>query len=164
MNFDEIVKNLNTLNKIQINDKVIIKDNLLYIDKYSLCRPLLRTLNRQNREKFYLFLIKLIDELVINLDYYIEYKNIKDNKWKLPNIKNFQTFLDIQNKLLNLVNAIDNLKKTYNTDIEYCRKINLLKERINRTNPEYYSYYILRNSGSLPVIDEVGFFKDSYFI
>ena len=97
MNFDELIKNLNTLNEIKIYDKLSIKNNLLYIDKYSLCRPLLRNIYKQNREAFYIFLIKFIDEVIIHLDYYIEYKNLKKNSTvkKLPIIKNFTNYSNV---------------------------------------------------------------------
>lgn len=157
-----LLRNLDVINNIKINDKIIINDNIISIDKYSIFRPITRRCSKQNREQIHLYLIKMIEDLIRHLEYFVEYKSLKNQKdKKIPKITTIDKYFEIQYKYLNLKNIVDILIETYKSDKEYCRKLFLLKERINRTDPNYYTYYLLQEKLSLSVIGENQKFKYS---
>ena len=54
-------ENLYTMGRVRINDKLIISNNVIKINKPSIFRPLYRIMFKHNRVKTYVFLIKLIE-------------------------------------------------------------------------------------------------------
>lgn len=153
--FNLLVRNLETINELKLNDKISINNNVLSINKYSFCRPIKRMCLRQNRECLYLYLVKMIDDLIRHLEYYVEYRSLKCQEGRtIPKISSFNKYLEIQSKYLNIKNIVDVLRKTYESDKEYCRKLYLLKERINKTDPELYTYYLINKKSTLSTIAE----------
>ena len=88
MNFNNLIYNIDILNSIRSNEKLCLIDYILKIDKPRCTRPIYRFWNRQNREKIYLFLIKLIDDISLELTKFKYYKcNISQFKLEDLNIK-----------------------------------------------------------------------------
>tara|TARA_B100001248_G_scaffold249870_1_gene223398 strand:+ start:42 stop:551 length:510 start_codon:yes stop_codon:yes gene_type:complete len=153
--FKLLVRNLETINELKLYDKISINKNVLSINKYSLCRPMKRMYSGQNRENLYLYLIKIIDDIVRHLEYFVEYKSLKCQEGRnIPKISSFDKYLEIQRKYLNIKNIVDILGKTYESDKEYCRKLYLLKERIDKTDPNFYTYYLINEKSTLSTIEE----------
>lgn len=147
MNFNNLIKNLDLLNKLKVNNKIIIKDDKIIIDKNNFTSPILRLLKNQNRYKTVQFLynkifIILIDELnnfikFFNKDYY--------NSLQL-NIFSKENYFFYLNKLNNLKKSLYNLKLTYNNDILFNDKINNFITKIDKilnTNINVYTNTII---------------------
>lgn len=132
MNYDDLIYNLDTLNRIQIYDKIIIRKNIFIINTQSKCRPIYRYIYNHDREKLYYFLLKIIDYVLLDLDkYYIYDLGLSKYNINELNIKNKNEYIIILQKLFNIKLSIDILQETYNSDKEFCKKINLLKNRIS---------------------------------
>ena len=147
MNFNNLIKNLDLLNKLKVNNKIIIKDDKIIIDKNNVTSTILRLLKNQNRYKTVQFLynkifIILIDELnnfikFFNKDYY--------NSLQL-NIFSKENYFFYLNKLNNLKKSLYNLKLTYNNDILFNNKINNFITKIDKilnTNINVYTNTII---------------------
>ena len=147
MNFNNLIKNLDLLNKLEVNDKIIIKNDKIIIDKNNFLSHIIRSYKNQNRYKTIEFLydkifIILIDELnnfikFFNKDYY--------NSLQL-NIFSKENFFFYLNKLNNLKKSLYNLKLTYNNDIIISNKIiNFITkiDKILNTNINVYTNTII---------------------
>jgi len=138
MNFNNLICNIDVINGIRSNEKLCLKDYILTIDKPRCTRPIYRFLNRQNREKIYLFLIKLIDDVSLELTKFKYYKcdmsyfKLEDLNIQLP--KDYHIMLK---KMDDMNGSIDKLKVTYNSDILFVRKLDLLINSIIKLNPDY---------------------------
>ena len=138
MNFNNLIYNIDILNSIRSNEKLCLIDYILKIDKPRCTRPIYRFWNRQNREKIYLFLIKLIDDISLELTKFKYYKcNISQFKLEDLNIKTQKDYHVIFKKMEDIRLAIDKLKLTYKSNKIYVRKLDLLNDRITKLNPEY---------------------------
>ena len=125
MIFSKLIKNLDLLNKIEKNDKIIIKDDTIFIDKNNFTSPFYRYFYNQNRNKTFNFLycnifIILIDELNNFINFY---NNINYNSLEL-NIFSSENFFFYSNKLNYLKKCLNNLKLTYFNDKILINKIN----------------------------------------
>ena len=96
MDFYILKENLNTMSRIRINDKLIICDNVIKINKPSLFRPLYRFVLKQNRVKTNIFLIKLIDAVIWEMDNFITSKDLKNPLIFKSQIKNKSEYIEFQ--------------------------------------------------------------------
>ena len=138
MDFNNLIYNIDVLNSIKSNEKLCLNDNILSIDKPSCTRSIYRFCNHQNREKIYLFLIKLIDDISLELTKF-KYYNCNMSYFKLEDL-NIQKPIDYHimfKKMDDMMNSIDKLKVTYKSDILFVRKLDLLINRIIKLNPDY---------------------------
>ena len=142
MEFDNLKKNIYTLNSIEIYDKLCIFNEELYINKYSMFRSIYRFFRCQNKEKTYLFIIKLINNLSDELT---KFYNIDNNRSSLSydemNIKTDFEYNELFNEFLRIKESITTLKYTYKKDIVFYRKLNLLINLIEEKKPNYRSWY-----------------------
>jgi hypothetical protein len=147
MNFNNLIKNLDLLNKLEVNDKIIIKDDKIIIDKNNFTSPIFRSLKKQNRYKTLQFLYdKIFIILIEELNNFIKFFN-KDyyNSLQL-NIFSKENFFFYLNKLNNLKKSLYNLKLTYNNDILLNDKINNFITKIDKilnTNINVYTNRII---------------------
>lgn len=93
-----LISNVNLFNSIKEGDKLIINDNKLIIDEPYFFRPIVRYFYSNNREKSHKFIIKLINDLSVELsnfyinsinkskffseefdDYFLRYKKMKES-------------------------------------------------------------------------------------
>lgn len=154
-------ENLNTMSRIKINDKLIICDNVIKINKPSIFRPLYRMMFNQNRAKANIFLIKLIDAVIWEMDNFITSKDLKNPIIFKSQIKSQSEYIEFQAIMDQLKLSIGKLCVTYRYDTYYVRQLNSLIDRINKVNPEYYSYWAIRRNCNLPIIDEEGNYRES---
>ncbi len=138
MNYDRLIKNIDVLNNIKINEKLLLFEYTLSINNPSCYRPIYRYLNKQNRDKIYIFIIKLLDDISLELCKFNMY-NMKQSKFKLEelNIKSKEDYFIIYKKMDDMKCTLGILNITYSNDKEYVRKIDMLKNRIFELNPEY---------------------------
>lgn len=161
MDFYILKENLNTMSRIRINDKLIICDNVIKINKPSLFRPLYRFVLKQNRVKTNIFLIKLIDAVIWEMDNFITSKDLKNPLIFKSQIKNKSEYIEFQSIMDQLKLSISKLSVTYRYDSCYVKQLNSLIDRVNKVNPEYYSYWKVRRNRNLPIIDEEGNYRES---
>ena len=130
MVLDNIIFNLNVINSIKINDKMIINDQQLSIDKPNKYRSIYRFINNQNRMSLYIFILKLVEDSMIEINRFNLYKegNLKVNDIK---IKNYQQYAQIYWKIIDLKNTLNILKETYKSDIEYTKKLDFIIKKIS---------------------------------
>ena len=131
MEFNLLISNLDTLNKIKIYDKINIINNILTIDKVYIFRFIIRYFKKQTREKVYVFIIKLINNLKTELDKFVYFQGGK-SKYNTNeiNIKNWSNYHEIFCKLADLKKTVYILKNTYSNDKEYLKKLDILKNII----------------------------------
>jgi len=145
MEYSKLIKNFNILNKMNPNDKLWIKEDILSIDssKNSL-RCLYRYFLKQNREIIYAFLINLVNSLVLELDKYNLYQFGKSKlELKDLSIKNDSQYAFAYWKLKDFkTTSIENLKLTYKGDKNFLRKLELLKSLIEELDPNIKKYKI----------------------
>ena len=161
MDFKTLKENLNTISKIRINDKLIICDNVVKINRPTLFRPLYRFVFKQNRVKTNIFLIKLIDAVIWEMDNFITSRDLKNPIIFKSQIKSQCEYIEFQSIMDQLKLSVSKLIITYRYDSFYVRQLNSLIDRINKVNPEYYSYWVIRRNRNLPIIDEEGNYRES---
>ena len=154
-------ENLYTMSRVRINDKLITSNNVIKINKSSIFRPLYRMMFKHNRVKTYVFLIKLIDAVIWEMDNFITSKDLKNPLIFKSQIKSQSEYIEFQAIMDQLKLSIGKLSVTYRHDTYYVRQLNSLIDRINKINPEYYSYWIIRRNRNLPIIDEEGNYRES---
>jgi hypothetical protein len=147
-----ILINLNILSKIKPYDKIYInKDNLIMIEYNSLFQGIFRFFYNNSREKnltnlltFYQSVYCTIDDLLnsqyLNNDQlynYIEEDNDEFNK-VINNLSKINHYLELS------LSGLNNLKKTYNTDIVTDSKLDII---INNT--EIYNNKITKKLNSI---------------
>tara|TARA_Y100000813_G_C24119644_1_gene331983 strand:+ start:504 stop:947 length:444 start_codon:yes stop_codon:yes gene_type:complete len=142
MEFDLLKKNIQTLNSIDINDKLCIFNEELFINKYSIFRPIYRFFTFQNKEKTHLFIIKLINNLSDELS---KFYNIENNRSSLSydeiNIKTDFEYNKLYNEFLKMKESIVYLKLTYKLDRVFVRKLNLSINLIEEKKPNHRAWY-----------------------
>ena len=113
-----------------MNDKMIINDQQLSIDKPNKYRSIYRFINNQNRMSLYIFILKLVEDSMIEINRFNLYKegNLKINDIK---IKNYQQYAQIYWKIIDLKNTLSILKETYKSDIEYTKKLDFIIKKIS---------------------------------
>jgi len=138
MDYDLLIKNIDVLNNIKVTEKLLLFKHTLSIDNARCSRPVYRCFNRQNRNKIYIYIIKLLDDISLELCKFNMY-NIKQSNFKLEelNIKSREDYFRMYKKMDDMKHVFDVLKITYNRDREYVRKLDLLKNKIFELNPEY---------------------------
>ena len=124
MDFDTLVDNICVFNSIIIRDKLSIYGNKLYIDEFTMFRPIFRFFNNQNKEKTNSFLIKLIQDMYNELSkFYLLINNKSSYNWNELNIKNLAEYRYYLSEFLNMKNSIEILSDTYKYDISFSKKI-----------------------------------------
>ena len=130
-NYHILINNIDLLNTIKVNDKLLLFNNVLSIDNNKCCGQLYRWYYRQNRERIYIFILGLINDIELEILIFNMYDR-KMSKYKLHNIniQSNETCFVIFNKLVILQLSLDKLKKTYKRDKLYVRKLVLLQNKI----------------------------------
>ena len=93
------------IKKIELNDKIGIINNEIYLDKYSWNRYIRRRFNNQSCEKINIFLKTEFNSFVKFLDQYMEIVNLMQKK----NILTNKIYYFIEK----LITGLYNLKKSY---------------------------------------------------
>lgn len=147
MNFNTLNKNLDTLLKIKEGQKLIIKDDVFFIDNAYKMRPILRYFTGQSRELAYANMINLINKTSEELDKY-NYYLFGASKLKMDEIgiKDDKQYSIMYKKMIDLNDSIDILSITYKNDKEYTRKLVLLKNLISELDPRIKKYTITDSS------------------
>ena len=132
MKYNILLSNIDTFNKISQYDKISINNNILHIDKKNIYRPLNRYINKQNREKSYLFIFKnIIQKCLEEIKKYLYFFNGKSKFTKKDlNIKNINDYQAFIKKFKNLKKSLNIFKTTYKHDKIFKRKIELMIENI----------------------------------
>ena len=132
MKYNILLSNIDTFNKISQYDKISINNNILHIDKKNIYRPLNRYINKQNREKSYLFIFKnIIQKCLEEIKKYVYFCNGKSKFTKKDlNIKNMNEYQAFIKKFKNLKKSLNIFKTTYKHDKIFKRKIELMIENI----------------------------------
>lgn len=102
------------IKKIELNDKIGIINNEIYLDKYSWNRYIRRRFNKQTYVKINNYLKKEFNLFVKFLDKYLEIVQLSQNKIILTN-KLYNLISDIINGLYNLKNSYPEKNKIINT-------------------------------------------------
>lgn len=133
-----LINNIDRFNTIKINDKLKITDGILIIDKKNYFRSISRFLNGINREKIYLFIHLMINDINIELERFRIFRT-KKSKFRIEeiNIRTVDEYFRVFNKLEKMTSSINKLKETYKKDHTYIRKLDLLKLKLLETNPDY---------------------------
>jgi prophage DNA circulation protein len=114
---EETILNLKMISKIKQNDKLIIVNKILHVDNRIL-QPVFRWYSADNRYDTINFITDVINEG-------IEFSRTLEHP-----IFNVDT---IKEELLNATNGLDNLSATYKLDNLVIAKIDILKEKINKS-------------------------------
>ena len=114
---EETILNLKMISKIKQNDKLIIVNKILHVDNRYL-QPVFRWYSADNRYDTIDFITNVINEG-------IEFSRTLEHP-----IFNVDT---IKEELLNATNGLDNLSATYKLDNLVIAKIDILKEKINKS-------------------------------
>ena len=114
---EETILNLKMISKIKQNDKLIIVNKILHVDNRIL-QPVFRWYSADNRYDTINFITYVINEV-------IEFSRTLEHP-----IFNVDT---IKEELLNATNGLDNLSATYKLDNLVIAKIDILKEKINKS-------------------------------
>lgn len=141
IDFKLLIKNVKTLNLIQVKDKLnISKENVLSIDKKCFYRSFTRYINSQNREKSNLFIINLINDLSTELSKFYLY-NTNKSKYKKEelNINNFNEYDEYYKLYKKIQDSILLLRETYKDDKLFVKKLNHTYNRVDALNPYYRS-------------------------
>ena len=143
--FNLLINNIRTLNLLKEGDKIIIKDDNIYIEKPSYYRPLSRYFNNQTREKTNLFLIKIINKLSLELTKYYFY-SINQSKYEknILNVKNQQEYDEFLKLYLSIKESIKTLSNTYKKDKEFSRKLILNINLVDSNHPNYRKLNLLK--------------------
>lgn len=133
-----LINNIDRFNTIKVNDKLQIIDGMIYIDKESCFRPINRTISGINREKIYLFIHFMINDIIIELERFRIFKT-KVSYFRIEelNIRTVDEYFRVSEKLEKMIESINKLKVTYKKDNTYVRKLDLLKLKLLETNPDY---------------------------
>ena len=133
-----LINNIDRFNTIKVNDKLKIIDGMLYIEKESCFRPINRTLSGMNREKIYLFIHFLINDVIIELERFRIFKT-KVSYFRIEelNIRTTDEYFRVSEKLEKMIESINKLKVTYKKDKTYVRKLDILKFNLIEINPDY---------------------------
>ena len=138
MDYNLLISNIDIVNGINVNEKLCLFNNNLYIDKPTCYRPFYRYCNNQNREKIYAFLIKLVDDISVELTKYKYYNcNVAYFKLEDLNIQSMKDYAIIFKKMDDMRHAFDKLKVTYKSNKEFVKKLDLLKNKVIELNPDY---------------------------
>ena len=114
---EETILNLKMISKIKQNDKLIIVNKILHVDNRIL-QPVFRWYSADNRYDTINFITDIINEG-------IEFSRTLEHP-----IFNVNT---IKEELMNATNGLDNLSATYKLDNLVIAKIDILKEKINKS-------------------------------
>tara|TARA_B110000858_G_C17769471_1_gene458832 strand:- start:385 stop:759 length:375 start_codon:yes stop_codon:yes gene_type:complete len=114
---EETILNLKMISKIKQNDKLIIVNKILHVDNRIL-QPVFRWYSADNRYDTINFITDIINEG-------IEFSRTLEHP-----IFNVDT---IKEELMNATNGLDNLSATYKLDNLVIAKIDILKEKINKS-------------------------------
>ena len=152
INFSLLIKNVDTLNSIEINDKLNLiciensEEKILTIEKPYFFRSIVRSFRYKNKEKLNLFIINLIQNLSIELSKFYLF-SINKSKYSFDNIniKNFLEYDEYFEKFNKIKDSLLILQDTYKDDKEYLRKLKLNYNLVESNNPNYNSFSILEN-------------------
>jgi hypothetical protein len=130
--------NLDTIGKIEEHDKLYIdSNNMIKIDESYMFQGLWRYCNNISRNDALHVLNKLLNDIDIYFNaMYIKNIDSKNNIISkthklIANDKiNYETFNIIVMHLNNSIKGIENLKKTYQSDIETCKELNKIINKI----------------------------------
>lgn len=114
---EETILNLKMISKIKQNDKLIIVNKILHVDNRYL-QPVFRWYSADNRYDTIDFITHVINEG-------IEFSRTLEHP-----IFNVDT---IKEELTNAINGLDKLSATYKLDNLVIAKIDILKEKINKS-------------------------------
>uniref|UniRef100_A0A6C0IXT5 Uncharacterized protein n=1 Tax=viral metagenome TaxID=1070528 RepID=A0A6C0IXT5_9ZZZZ len=118
MNIDTDILNLKTLSILEKNDKVSIKNNIITIDSNNLFQSLKRWWYDSNRDKGIIFIENFINDIKIK---------IIENSCNLEN----SIINDIRTHLFNSKDGLNNLKITYNNDVNINKKLDTILKNID---------------------------------
>ena len=120
INIDEIILNLKMISKIKQNNKMIIVNGVISVDVRVL-QPLLRWYTSDTREDTIAFITNIINSAL----------SLVGGEQRLSNhIYDKDT---IKQELLSTMQGLDNLSATYKIDNLMVSKIDILREKINKT-------------------------------
>ena len=120
INVDEIILNLKMISKIKQNNKMIIVNGVISVDVRVL-QPLLRWYTSDTREDTIAFITNIINSAL----------SLVGGEQRLSNhIYDKDT---IKQELLSTMQGLDNLSATYKIDNLMVSKIDILREKINKT-------------------------------
>lgn len=118
MNIDTDILNLKTLSILEKDEKISIKNNIIIIDSNNLFQPLKRWWYDSNRDKGIIFIENFINDIKIK---------IIENSCNLEN----SIINDIRTHLFNSKDGLNNLKITYNNDININKKLDIILKNID---------------------------------
>ena len=119
INIDEIILNLKMISKIKQNNKMIIINGIISVDSRVL-QPLLRWYTSDTREDTISFISNIINSALS----IIGEERLSNHIYDKDTIKQ---------ELLNTIQGLDNLSATYKIDNLMVSKIDILREKINKT-------------------------------
>lgn len=119
INIDEIILNLKMISKIKQNNKMIIVNGIINVDARVL-QPLLRWYTSDTREDTIAFITNIINSAL----------SIVGDERLSNHIYDKST---INQELMNTIQGLDNLSATYKIDNLMVSKIDILREKINKT-------------------------------
>ena len=119
INIDEIILNLKMISKIKQNNKMIIVNGIINVDARVL-QPLLRWYTSDTREDTIAFITNIINSAL----------SIVGDERLSNHIYDKAT---INQELMNTIQGLDNLSATYKIDNLMVSKIDILREKINKT-------------------------------
>jgi len=124
------------MKKIELNDKIGIINNEIYLDKYSWNRYIRRRVNKQTCIKINNYLKKEFNLFVKFLDQYLEIVNIMQNKIILTN-----KLYNFNNKI---ITGLYNLKKSYPEKNKIIITINSIILTLYEFNEKIEDYLLVK--------------------
>ena len=125
--FNDLITNLSTISRLELNDKISKNGKLIVIDNVSYMQGIYRWWNASSRKHT----IKIIKNI------YLEVDKITDNLISCD-CKNLDKviidYIDLLNQSINKsLIGLKILRKTYESDIQFCKKLNKIIEKIEKS-------------------------------
>ena len=139
--FKTIIKNLGTIRKVMISDKLYTDNDLIYIHHPRTLLGIIRWWYKYNRVDSAKFLIEMfdsIDSLLSILTFIID--NQKPKKKQKRRQKRYKSIIKKKTLLINSIHnskkGLENLILTYSDDEDFCNSINTILEKYNQYSEE----------------------------
>ena len=119
--FDKMIYELDLISKLQIGDKLCVKNDELSIDKASRTQFLYRWFNQSNRDRSLLYLSDMINRLSNLVEIIIEGKIVSEMKITSNAMRNI-----LEGSIICAMDGICVLKHSYSDDIQHITRLDTI--------------------------------------
>ena len=132
LNLTEVcLLNLKIISKLEENEKLITKDTILKIDKPYILHGIKRWIANEKREITILRLNEIYKKSFDITDELLDNEKNNDNDNNILEDSNSQIFQKFIIEFTNSLTGINNLKKTYATDVPIISQLDMISNKLN---------------------------------